>query len=58
MKAINISVDDDLKGRLDIEAQRQKRSQRAIVEIALERYFEQIEESAFPFRIRRLLRRS
>ncbi|MCL4367687.1 MAG: hypothetical protein M1337_00695 [Actinobacteria bacterium] len=39
MAAINIQVDDELKARLDAEAARQMRSQRAVVILALTRYF-------------------
>lgn len=39
MAAIHFIADEALKARVDAEARRQKRSIKAVVEIALERYF-------------------
>ena len=47
MKPINIKIPESLKERLDLEAEHQRRSQRAIVEIALERYFQEIDNPAY-----------
>lgn len=39
MAAINIQVDEELKARLDAEAARQMRSMKAVIVMALARYF-------------------
>ena len=39
MAALNVIIDEGLKARLDTEKDEQKRTLRALIEIALERYF-------------------
>ena len=45
MAALNIEIPDELKRRLEHEAERDMRSQRAVVILALERYLADREQS-------------